>query len=72
LLLFSFFLTLIFALDVRPSNVMELSVEFGLVIDNIFDIGIEFLRDIFELISPSVFEDVSGLDIITFGHDIGT
>ncbi len=50
---------------------MELAVEFDFVVDDVFDVGVEFFRHVLELIPSPVFEDVHGLDFVAFGHGVG-
>ena len=50
---------------------MELPFEFTLVVDDVFDVGVELFRYVLELIPPPVLEDVGSFDFIPLGHDVG-
>ena len=67
----SFLLLVILGFDVGFLNIVEFPFQLALVVDDVLDIGVEFLGDVLELVPPSVFENISGFDLISLGHDIG-
>lgn len=69
----SIFLELfVFFLDIWPFDVVELSIEFGLIVDHVLYVCIELLGNIFKLIPPSIFENIGCFDFITFCHNISS
>lgn len=62
--------SIVFVLDVGFPDRMELPIEFSFVVDDIFDVGVEFLRNVLELVSSSILEDICGLHFVALGHDV--
>ena len=66
----SFFFLVVLGFDVGFLNIMELPFKFTLVVDDVFDVGVELFGDVLELVPPPVLEDISGLYFIPLGHDV--
>ena len=68
--LFPYILFLI--LNIGALDLVELPVEFGLVVYNILNISVELLRNVVELVPSSIFQNVGYFDFISLGHDVSS
>lgn len=60
--------SLIFGTDVGLSNVVELSVEDHIIIDYVFDVGVDLFWNVVVFVLPSAHQKIHGLDLVTLGH----
>lgn len=64
-------LSVLFLFDVGHFDAMELPIQLGFIVDHILNVSIEFLRGIFELVSPSTLQDVPNLHLVPLCHRLG-
>jgi len=58
--------------NLGPFDIMELPLQFLLIIDYVFNICIDFFRYVRKLLLPPAHQDVTGFDLVPLGHDIQT
>ena len=60
--------SLVLGTDVGLSNVMELSIEHHIIIDNVFNVSVDLLRNVVVFVLPSAHQKIHCLDLVSLGH----
>lgn len=60
--------SLVFGADVRLSNVVELSVKDHIIIDNVFNVGVDLFWDVVIFVLSPTHQKIHGFDLVSLRH----